>query len=99
MNKITVAGSGVLGSQIAFQTAYHGYAVALYDISDAVLEKARATLTSLGKHYETDIGATQSDINAAMERITMTTDLGTALILGSFRTPFSAESRLTNRAC
>ncbi|WP_298280016.1 3-hydroxyacyl-CoA dehydrogenase [uncultured Bradyrhizobium sp.] len=79
MNKITVAGSGVLGSQIAFQTAYHGYAVALYDISDAVLEKARAKLTSLGKHYETDIGATQSDINAAMERITMTADLGTAL--------------------
>ena len=40
MNKITVAGSGVLGSQIAFQTAYHGYAVALYDISDAEIGRA-----------------------------------------------------------
>jgi 3-hydroxybutyryl-CoA dehydrogenase len=27
ITKVTIAGSGVLGSQIAFQTAFHGYAV------------------------------------------------------------------------
>jgi 3-hydroxybutyryl-CoA dehydrogenase len=37
---ITIAGSGVLGYQIAFQTAYHGFKVTVYDINDEVLEKA-----------------------------------------------------------
>ena len=37
---ITVAGSGVLGYQIAFQTAFHGFNVTVYDINDEVLEKA-----------------------------------------------------------
>jgi 3-hydroxybutyryl-CoA dehydrogenase len=38
ITKVTIAGSGVLGSQIAFQTA--GYAVMVYDISDDILEKS-----------------------------------------------------------
>jgi 3-hydroxybutyryl-CoA dehydrogenase len=42
ITKVTIAGSGVLGSQIAFQTAFHGYAV--YDISDDILEKSKTTL-------------------------------------------------------
>jgi 3-hydroxyacyl-CoA dehydrogenase len=40
ITKVTIAGSGVLGSQIAFQTAFHGYAVMVYDISDDILEKS-----------------------------------------------------------
>jgi 3-hydroxyacyl-CoA dehydrogenase len=39
---ITVAGSGVLGVQIAFQTAYKGFHVNVYDISEDVLRYARA---------------------------------------------------------
>lgn len=80
MKKITVAGSGVLGSQIAFQTAFHGYDVALYDISDLALERASATLKRLGERYVTDIGATSSEIADALGRINMTADLGTALV-------------------
>ena len=34
---ITVAGTGVLGSQIAFQTAYKGFYVNVYDVSEEVL--------------------------------------------------------------
>lgn len=48
---ITVAGSGVLGSQIAFQTAFHGYNVSLYDINDEVIEKAKERLQQLKKIY------------------------------------------------
>lgn len=33
IKNVTVFGSGVLGGQIAFQTAYHGYNVTLFDIS------------------------------------------------------------------
>lgn len=43
---ITVAGSGVLGSQIAYQTAFHGYQVSVYDINDEVVEKAKKALRS-----------------------------------------------------
>lgn len=39
---VTVAGSGVLGYQIAFQTAFHGFKISVYDINDEVLGKAKA---------------------------------------------------------
>ena len=42
IKNVTVAGSGVLGYQIAFQAAFHHYKVTVYDISDEVLEKANA---------------------------------------------------------
>jgi 3-hydroxyacyl-CoA dehydrogenase len=79
MKKITIAGSGVLGSQIAFQTAFHGYEVSVYDIDNAALEKAKQTLQGLGKRYRADIGATQAQIDAAAGHITQTTDLAAAL--------------------
>ncbi|MEK5071029.1 3-hydroxyacyl-CoA dehydrogenase [Sporosarcina sp. FSL K6-1508] len=48
---ITVAGSGVLGSQIAFQTAFHGYNVTVYDINEEALVKAEERLASLKEVY------------------------------------------------
>jgi hypothetical protein len=38
---ITVAGSGILRSQIAFQAAYKGFRVSVFDIWDEVLRRAR----------------------------------------------------------
>lgn len=52
---ITVAGSGTLGSQIAFQIAYKGYEVSIYDINDAVLEKAKARIQHLKEIYRDEI--------------------------------------------
>ena len=48
----TVAGSGVLGSQIAFQTAYKGFHVDVYDISDQVLGQAKERLTKLKENLQ-----------------------------------------------
>ncbi len=48
IKNVTIAGSGVLGSQIAFQTAFHGYTVTVYDISDEILEKSKTTFKKLG---------------------------------------------------
>lgn len=31
ISNVTEVGTGVLGSQIAYQTAFHGYAVTAYD--------------------------------------------------------------------
>jgi len=40
--KITVAGSGTMGTQIAMQVALNGYSVKLYDMSEKALAKANA---------------------------------------------------------
>lgn len=48
---ITVAGSGVLGSQIAFQTAFKGFNVSVYDINDEVLEHAKDRFMNLKERY------------------------------------------------
>lgn len=43
IKNLTVAGSGVLGSQIAFQAAYKGMSVTIYDINDEALNKGKRT--------------------------------------------------------
>ncbi|WP_442955976.1 3-hydroxyacyl-CoA dehydrogenase NAD-binding domain-containing protein [Paenibacillus sp. MMO-58] len=63
---ITVAGSGVLGNQIAFQTAFKGFN---YDINEEALEKAKERIAELKTHYEADLNAPVSELNAAIERI------------------------------
>lgn len=49
--KVTIAGSGVLGSQIAFQSAFHGFEVSVYDINDAAIEAAKARMENLKGIY------------------------------------------------
>ncbi len=42
IKKVTVVGAGIMGNQIAMQTALHGYDVICYDISEDMLQKAEA---------------------------------------------------------
>ncbi len=81
IKKIAVLGTGVLGSQIAFQAAYFGYDVTAYDISDEVLEKARPRFAGLAKTYQADkmVAATLERTDAALARLTLTSDLGEAV--------------------
>lgn len=76
---ITVAGSGVLGYQIAFQTAFHGFHVTVYDINDKVLEKAKAKFSILSEAYKTDLGATPEQLDAAFKNLKYTADLAEAV--------------------
>ncbi|MFJ7738073.1 3-hydroxyacyl-CoA dehydrogenase [Lysinibacillus sp. NPDC097287] len=76
---ITVAGSGVLGSQIAYQTAFKGFAVTVYDINDDALKIAQDRITKLKPLYQQDLGATQEHVDAAYERITFKSDLADAV--------------------
>ena len=75
---ITVAGSGVLGSQIAFQTAFHGFNVSVYDINEQVLEKAKERLNNLsavyGKFFKDDQKAKE-----ALTRFTFSSSLAEAV--------------------
>ncbi|WP_350301164.1 3-hydroxyacyl-CoA dehydrogenase [Peribacillus frigoritolerans] len=76
---ITIAGSGVLGSQIAFQTAFKGFNVSVYDINDEALERAKDRITNLKPYYKEDIGAAEEDLNTAYSRISFHSDLSAAV--------------------
>ncbi|WP_226086503.1 3-hydroxyacyl-CoA dehydrogenase [Mesobacillus sp. S13] len=76
---ITVAGSGVLGSQIAFQTAYSGFNVSVYDISDEAIEGAKNRIMLLKPRYQQDLGASEQDLDAAYNRITFYSNLSQAV--------------------
>lgn len=76
---ITVAGSGVLGYQIAFQTAFHGFNVTVYDINDAVLEKAKAKFKDLSESYKKDLKATQEQLDQTFKNLSYNADLGAAV--------------------
>jgi len=76
---ITVAGSGVLGSQIAYQTAFKGFQVSVYDINDQALERAKERIAELRPHYRQDLGATQEETDEAFDRISFHSDLAQAV--------------------
>src|SRR5262245_66682713 len=52
IDNVTVLGTGVLGSQIAYQTAYSGFEVIAYDISDEIVNTARKRFEELAGRYE-----------------------------------------------
>lgn len=78
IKNVTVAGSGVLGYQIAFQSAFHGYNVTVYDINDEVLERAKDKFEILSEAFQKDLSASQKEIDAAKSRLTYTSDLENA---------------------
>jgi 3-hydroxyacyl-CoA dehydrogenase len=47
INKVTVLGIGVLGSQIAYQTAYCDFDVVAYDIGEEALRLAKERVVNL----------------------------------------------------
>jgi 3-hydroxybutyryl-CoA dehydrogenase len=76
---VTVLGSGVLGSQIAFQSAFNGFAVTVYDLSDDVLESARERLRGLAGVYESVPGGVAGGPQEALDSLRLTSDLAEAV--------------------
>ncbi|MBQ4914591.1 3-hydroxyacyl-CoA dehydrogenase [Maribacter sp. MMG018] len=76
---ITIAGSGVLGYQIAFQSAFHGFHVTVYDINDDVLEKAKAKFNILSEAFKKDLNASQQQIDQAGQNLSYTSNLAEAV--------------------
>lgn len=73
--KIIVAGGGVLGSQIAFQTAFKGFQVTVYDNNASVLQDIVNRFDALEKVYITEHQAEQTATSEARQRIALTNDL------------------------
>ena len=79
IKNVAVAGTGVLGSQIAFQTAFKGFEVSAYDINDEALKKAMERFKVLKERYQEDRYGTKEEVDAAYDRISLHTDLSKAV--------------------
>lgn len=80
IQNVTVLGTGVLGAQIAFQTAFHGFKVTAYDIGEEQITKAKAFMNGLAKRYVRDLpGKTTADTDAALANLSYATDLAEAV--------------------
>jgi 3-hydroxybutyryl-CoA dehydrogenase len=80
IENVTVLGTGVLGSQIAYQTVYSGFQVTAYDISDELLDSAKHSFERLAALYEQEVdGAAGGPARAALARIHYSSDLAEAV--------------------
>lgn len=80
IKKVTVLGTGVLGSQIAFQSAFKGFTVTAYDINDKVLEAAKDRFAKLAETYANEVSdACDGKAKEALSRLTLTSDLKDAV--------------------
>ena len=79
LKNITIAGAGVLGAQIAWQTAFHGFNVIVYDVFEEGLEKAKIAHQKYGELFKNTKGATQQEIDSTINRLSYTTDLSVAV--------------------
>jgi len=76
---VTVLGAGVLGSQIAFQSAFKGFTVVSYDIDDNALKAAEKRFDTLVATYAEEVPDAKDGAAAApLDRITLTSDLAEA---------------------
>ena len=80
IDNVTVLGTGVLGSQIAYQTAYSGFDVTAYDINDKSLNAARKRVEGLAARYEQEVeAASDGRARAALDRIRYSSNLADAV--------------------
>ena len=66
---ITIAGGGVLGSQVSFQVASGGFEVNLYDINENALNKAKERIDNIKVQYEKDMGVSKNEVNSIAHNI------------------------------
>jgi len=79
MKNITVIGAGTMGNGIAHVFAQSGYNVQLFDISEAALERAVATIAKNMDRQIAKEKLTETEKSAALDRLTTGTDLKTAV--------------------
>lgn len=61
IHRVVVVGGGVLGSQIAYQSAYAGFDVTIYLRSDASVERAKPKLERLRSIYVSELTAAKAN--------------------------------------
>ncbi len=76
---ITVLGAGTMGHGIAHAAASSGFSTVLYDVSDAVLERARGQIDGIFRKAVELGKATAADADAGIGRLRTTADVAAAL--------------------
>jgi 3-hydroxybutyryl-CoA dehydrogenase len=79
IDHLTTLGSGVLGGQIAWHSAFRGKTVVAYDVTDEALARCRAAHEVYAGIYRSALGATDADIAQTRARLSYTTDLAAAV--------------------
>jgi len=79
LKNITIAGGGTLGSQVAWQTAFHGYNVTVYDAFEKGIESCKKSHQQYGGLFLKSLGASEKQIEETHTRLKYTTDLAEAL--------------------
>src|SRR5688572_10293190 len=84
INKVVVVGAGTMGPGMAATFARYGYDTTLSDIKDEQIEKAKGTIDFVFKTLQGGGFVTESDVAAAREKLTLTTDQSAAVADADF---------------
>ncbi len=79
LKRITVLGSGVLGGQIAWHSAYKGKTVSVYDICETALSNCRRAHDHYAQIYLAEVGASAEAIEHTQARLHYSCDLAEAV--------------------
>ena len=79
IKNVTIAGGGTLGSQIAWQTAFNGFNVTVYDAFEKGLEKSKQFHKQFADLFLETRGASKIEINETFARLSYSTNLQEAV--------------------
>jgi 3-hydroxyacyl-CoA dehydrogenase len=79
ITNVTIAGAGTLGSQIAWQSAFNGFNVTVYDAYEKSLETARLRQQQYAELFLKSRGASRDEIDKTRARLVYTSDLAEAV--------------------
>jgi 3-hydroxybutyryl-CoA dehydrogenase len=79
IKKVMIAGGGTLGSQIAWQTAFHGFDVTVYDVFEKGIEGSKKMHAQFAELFRQTRGASQEEIDAALGRLSYTINIAEAV--------------------
>ena len=75
IKNVTVAGAGTMGSQIAWQAAFSGYAVTVFDAYEKSLQVAQRSHRQYAELFMKSFGASKQAVDETAARLHYTTDL------------------------
>jgi 3-hydroxybutyryl-CoA dehydrogenase len=79
IKNVTIAGGGTLGSQIAWQTAFMGFDVVVYDSFEKGLDTSKNFHKQFAELFASERGASPVQIDQTLKRLTYTVDLKDAI--------------------
>ena len=80
IKQVTIVGAGTLGAQIAWQTAFKGFHVTVYDLFYKSLVAAKELHKQYAELFVATRGASMQEVEQTLARLSYTTDLAEAVM-------------------